>query len=153
MRAVIQRVSEAAVWVDGASVGAIEGGIIALIAIAPEDGLAEGQRLIDKIISLRIFGGDDGRFDRSLGEIGGGLLLVSQFTLYGETRKGRRPSWSRAAAPEQAAALFADVVAYARGCGVTVATGVFGAHMDVRLRNDGPVTLILDTDEWSAGRG
>ena len=153
MRAVIQRVSQAHVVVDQAVAGAIERGLLVLLAVTHADTAAEARRLADKIMSLRVFSDAAGRFDRTLGDVGGGLLVISQFTLYGDTRKGRRPSFTAAAQPEHAAPLIDLFVNHCQEAGVATASGVFGAHMDVHLVNDGPVTLILDTDEWSQGRG
>ncbi len=153
MRAVLQRVQQAQVVVDEQTVGAIEQGLLVLLAITHSDTELELRRLADKIISLRLFPGTKGRFDRSLSDGVGAMLVVSQFTLYAETRKGRRPSWAAAAPPEQAAPMVEQFCAYVRQQGVQVASGQFGAHMDVQLVNDGPVTLILDTAEWSTGRG
>ncbi|HYF61199.1 MAG TPA: D-aminoacyl-tRNA deacylase [Herpetosiphonaceae bacterium] len=153
MRAVIQRVSQAHVVVDGAVVGAIDAGLVVLLAVTHADTAAEARRLADKIIGLRIFADAAGRFDRTLGDVGGALLVISQFTLYGDTRKGRRPSFTAAAQPDHAAPLVDMFIEHCGQAGVAAASGVFGAHMDVHLVNDGPVTLILDTDEWSQGRG
>jgi D-tyrosyl-tRNA(Tyr) deacylase len=153
MRAVIQRVSQAHVVVDEAVAGAIESGLLVLLAVTHADTAAEARRLADKIMSLRIFSAADGRFDRALGDVGGGLLVISQFTLYGDTRKGRRPSFTAAAQPDHAAPLIDLFVTHCQEAGVATASGVFGAHMDVHLINDGPVTLILDTAEWNQGRG
>ena len=153
MRAVIQRVSQAHVVVDGAIAGAIEQGVLVLLAITHADTAAEARRLADKIIGLRIFSDAAGRFDRTLADVGGAILVISQFTLYGDTRKGRRPSFTAAAAPEHAAPLVDLFVDHCQQAGLATASGVFGAHMDVHLINDGPVTLVLDTDEWKQGRG
>lgn len=153
MRAVIQRVSQAHVVVDGAIAGAIEQGVLVLLAITHADTAAEARRLADKIIGLRIFSDAAGRFDRTLADVGGAILVISQFTLYGDTRKGRRPSFTAAAQPEHAAPLVDLFVDHCQQAGLATASGVFGAHMDVHLINDGPVTLIMDTDEWKQGRG
>jgi len=148
MRAVIQRVTEARVEVDGEVVGAIDHGLLVLLGVAPDDGDAEVDRLAGKLAQLRIFSDERGRFDRSLLDVRGGALVVSQFTLFGDARKGRRPSFTGAAPPDHARPLcdrFADRLTR---LGVApVAGGEFGAHMRVSLVNDGPVTLTLDTDD------
>lgn len=147
MRAVLQRVSEASVTVASETVGAIGRGYLVLLGVGDGDGEAEADRLAHKIVNLRLFPDEQGRFDRSLLEIAGGVLVVSQFTLYGDARKGRRPNFSNAASPELAAPLCDYFVRQLEALGVAhVATGQFGAKMDVQLRNDGPVTLWLDTD-------
>lgn len=150
MRAVVQRVSEARVTIDGAVVGAIEHGLCVLLGIAATDTEVEADRLCQKIAGLRIFEDEDGRMNKALDEIGGALLVVSQFTLHGDCRKGRRPSFQNAAPAERALPLYERFVAQARRGNVPVATGAFQAHMAVSLVNDGPVTLILDTADWSA---
>ena len=150
MRALIQRVREASVNVGGHVVGAIGPGILVLAAMAADDGEADRDWLARKIVALRIFDDDAGRFDRSLRDVGGGLLVVSQFTLYGDCRRGRRPSFSAAAPAERARALYERFVDCARAGGVPVATGQFQAHMALALVNDGPVTLLLDTAEDQA---
>jgi D-tyrosyl-tRNA(Tyr) deacylase len=150
VRAVVQRVREAAVHVDGAVVGAIEHGLCVLLGVAAGDQEPDAERLCEKILALRIFDDDAGRFDRSLRDVGGGLLVVSQFTLYGDCRRGRRPSFSAAAPAERARALYERFVDCARAGGVPVATGQFQAHMALALVNDGPVTLLLDTAEDQA---
>jgi D-tyrosyl-tRNA(Tyr) deacylase len=150
VRAVVQRVSEARVTIDGAVVGAIEHGLCVLLGIAATDTEVEADRLCQKIAGLRIFEDEDGRMNKALDEIGGALLVVSQFTLHGDCRKGRRPSFQNAAPAERALPLYERFVAQARRGNVPVATGAFQAHMAVSLVNDGPVTLILDTADWSA---
>lgn len=145
MRAVIQRVANASVTVDGAVVGVIDQGLLVLLAVGAGDDEADVRYIADKIPYLRIFNDEAGKFDHSLLDIGGAILAVSQFTLYGDCRKGRRPSFSEAAPPETANALYEAVVDAWRAMGVPVQTGVFRAHMDVALVNDGPVTLILDS--------
>jgi D-tyrosyl-tRNA(Tyr) deacylase len=145
MRLVIQRVTEAKVTVDGRTIGAIPKGLVVLIGIAREDTRAEADYLLDKVLGLRIFPDDIGKMNRNIVEIGGTLLLVSQFTLYGDCRKGRRPSFDRAAAPEMAQILFEYFVASARRGPVPVETGIFQATMQVHLVNDGPVTILLDS--------
>ncbi len=147
MRAVLQRVSTARVTVGGRVAGAIGAGVVALLGIAADDTEAEADWLLDKLLNLRIFANDNGKFDRSLRDGHGDLLVVSQFTLLADTRKGRRPSFTAAAPPERAIPLYEHFVALARAQGVTVATGEFGAHMQVELVNDGPVTILLDSSE------
>jgi D-aminoacyl-tRNA deacylase len=146
MRAVIQRVSEATVTVEGEIVGQIGAGLLILLGIGQEDDHATVELLAEKIATMRIFPDDAGRFDRSLVDSGGAALVVSQFTLFGDLRRGRRPSFSNAAAPDHAATLVERVVEALRRRGIMVATGRFAAHMHVALVNDGPVTLILDSD-------
>ncbi|TNE91604.1 MAG: D-tyrosyl-tRNA(Tyr) deacylase [Deltaproteobacteria bacterium] len=146
MRAVIQRVRGASVTVDGAVTGEVDTGVLVLLGVGPGDGEAEARWLARKIAGLRIFSDDEGRMNLGLVDIGGGALVVSQFTLYGDCRKGRRPSFVGAAHPDVAEPLYERFCVMLREEGVThVGRGVFGAHMDVRLLNDGPVTLILDT--------
>ena len=128
-------------------VGAIRRGLLALVGIAADDTPAEADWLLDKLLDLRIFENELGKFDKSLRDIHGELLLVSQFTLFADTRKGRRPSFSDAARPEQAVPLYEHLVERARAQGITVAQGEFGAHMHVELTNDGPVTILLDTKD------
>jgi D-tyrosyl-tRNA(Tyr) deacylase len=147
VRAVLQRVSTALVTVDGRRIGAIGKGLLVLLGIAAADQESDADWLLDKLADLRIFENEDGKFDRSLRDVNGELLVVSQFTLLADTRKGRRPSFSAAAPPEQAVPLYQHLVARARAQGLTVATGEFGARMQVELVNDGPVTVILDSKE------
>ncbi|HAX41011.1 MAG TPA: D-tyrosyl-tRNA(Tyr) deacylase [Solibacterales bacterium] len=145
MRAVVQRVSEANVTVDGRLTGAIGPGLVVLLGVGREDGEAQAVWLIDKILGLRIFEDEAGKMNVSLLETGGALLVVSQFTLYGDTRKGRRPSFDAAAPPQDARRLYEFFVDTARGRGVQVETGEFQARMRVSLVNEGPVTLICET--------
>jgi D-tyrosyl-tRNA(Tyr) deacylase len=145
MRIVLQRVSEARVEVDGAVTGAIGKGLLVLLGVAKSDTERDIDGLLDKLIHLRIFPDDAGKMNRDLLESGGGLLVVSQFTLYGDCRKGRRPSFDAAAGAEQARALYEAFVEAARRRVATVETGVFQAKMAVHLVNDGPVTLVLDS--------
>ena len=145
MRAVVQRVASAAVRVDGRVVGEIAAGLLALVGVANDDGPADVQYIASKIRDLRIFPDQDGKMNRSVGESGGAVLVVSQFTLQGDCRKGRRPSFDAAAAPSLAQPLYEDVVRQLRDAGVTVATGTFQAHMEVEIVNDGPVTMLLDS--------
>jgi D-tyrosyl-tRNA(Tyr) deacylase len=145
MRAVIQRVSQASVIVDGQTVGAIEQGLMVLLGVARGDTAGEATYLADKTAGLRIFEDDDGKMNRSVKEVGGSILVVSQFTLLGDCRKGRRPGFTEAATPELADALYEAYVDVLRNRGLAVATGVFQADMQVALVNDGPVTLMLDS--------
>ena len=145
MRAVVQRVRSARVLVDDAVVGAIEGGLLIYVGVAAGDTPAESAWLAQKLAALRIFAGAERALDRSLLETGGAALVVSQFTLLAETRRGRRPSFSAAAPPEQAEPLIEAVVAALREQGTCVATGRFGATMLVESENDGPVTIVLDS--------
>jgi D-tyrosyl-tRNA(Tyr) deacylase len=145
MRSVVQRVREAAVEVDGEVVGRIGQGLLVLIGVAREDGMADATYIAGKIRDLRIFEDEDGKMNRSVMDIGGSVLLVSQFTLYGDARKGRRPSFDAAAPPELARAMYEDVARRLADEGLTVATGRFQALMQVSLVNDGPVTVLLDS--------
>ncbi len=145
MRAVVQRVSRAEVIIDGISVGRIAEGILALVAISREDTEKDLLWMARKIVELRIFDDEEGKLNRSLQDINGKLLVVSQFTLYGDCRKGRRPSYSEAAPPAEAQKLYQDFVAIARQFVPDVQTGQFQAIMEVTLTNSGPVTLILDS--------
>jgi D-aminoacyl-tRNA deacylase len=145
MRSVVQRVSRAAVRVDGRVVGEIGNGLLVLLGVAAGDGDDDVRWSADKIAQLRIFEDPAGKMNRAVAEVGGGVLLVSQFTLLGDARKGNRPSFVAAAAPELASALYEQVAARLRERGLPVATGVFRAAMEVELVNDGPVTLLLDS--------
>jgi len=145
VRAVIQRVSEASVTVDQQTVGAIDQGLMVLLGVAQGDTPQEAKALADKTAGLRIFEDDAGKMNQSVEEIGGSLLVVSQFTLLGDCRKGRRPGFTDAAPPELADQLYEEYVAALRSRGVNVATGVFRADMQVALVNDGPVTMLLDS--------
>ena len=147
MRALIQRVTHAQVGVENEIVGVIDEGLVILLGVGENDGEAEAQQLADKIANLRIFGDDAGKFNRSLLDVGGAALVVSQFTLYADTRKGRRPSFVHAAHPDIAAPLVDHFCTMLRDLNIMVATGVFGAHMQVQLTNNGPVTIWLDTDD------
>jgi len=144
MRAVLQRVREASVVVDGAVIGHIGTGLVVFLGIAVGDSVDEAAFLVDKICNLRVFEDERGRFDRSLIDIRGGLLIVSQFTLLGDCRKGRRPGFDAAASPDVAEKLYDHFVALARTTGLDVETGRFQAHMLVNILNEGPVTFILD---------
>ncbi len=145
MRAVVQRVTSARVLVDDRQVGGIRRGLLVLVGIARGDGGDDVSWLVDKVVGLRIFPDDDGRMDRSVREVGGGILLVSQFTLYGDCRRGRRPSFDGAAAPREARPVYDELVRRFRDREVSLETGVFQAHMRVDSVNDGPVTILLDT--------
>jgi len=147
MRAVVQRSGPASVTIDGSAVGSIDKGLVVLIGIAPDDGPDEAKWLADKIANLRIFTDDEGKMNRSLLDVGGGALLVSQFTLYGDARKGRRPSFVHAAQGPEAEEIYEQVVTATRALGIRCATGEFGAMMDVALTNEGPVTILLDSEK------
>lgn len=145
MRAVIQRVSEASVTVDGRTTGAIGPGLLALVAVHEHDEESQMKWVADKTVKLRIFPDEQGKMNRSVLDIGGGLLLVSQFTLYGDVSKGTRPSFIESAGPEKAEAMYNRMVEYVRQTyGMDVQSGEFAAMMDVQLVNDGPVTLIIE---------
>ena len=143
MRAVCQRVSEARVRVAGEVIGEVGAGLCVLLGVARGDGEADAERLAAKIARLRVFADEQGRFDRSLVDVGGSALVVSQFTLLADTSKGNRPSFTDAAPPEEAEPLYERFCAGLRGLGVPVEQGVFGAAMAVELVNDGPVTIVL----------
>jgi D-tyrosyl-tRNA(Tyr) deacylase len=145
MKAVIQRVTRASVHVEGKTVGQIEYGLLALLGVAKGDGESDGRYLVEKIRTLRIFSDEQGKMNRSLADIGGSVLLVSQFTLLGRTANGRRPSFDEAAPQDEAKRLYEEVVTGLRDHGTHVETGVFAAHMQVELLNDGPVTFVLDS--------
>lgn len=145
MRAVIQRVLEARVVVEELTIGAIDQGLMVLLGVAREDAPRDAAYLAEKTAGLRIFEDDEGKMNRSVEDIGGGILVVSQFTLLGDCRKGRRPGFTDAAPPELADRLYEDYVTTLRARGITVATGVFRADMQVHLVNDGPVTMLLDS--------
>jgi D-aminoacyl-tRNA deacylase len=145
MKAVIQRVTRASVEVNGEVVGRIDAGLLVLLGVEKEDNDADAEYIADKLTELRIFSDAHGKMNRSIVDIGGKLLIVSQFTLLGDTTKGRRPGFDRAAPPEHALALYERVVAIWRNRGMHVETGRFGAHMRVSLENDGPVTFLLES--------
>ena len=145
MKAVVQRVTSARVTVDTRVVGEIGPGLLVFIGVANEDGPADVQYIAGKVRELRIFPDENGRMNRSVVETGGSVLVVSQFTLQADTRRGRRPSFDAAAPPALAQALYEDVVRILRETGIGVATGAFGAHMVVELVNDGPVTMLLES--------
>jgi D-tyrosyl-tRNA(Tyr) deacylase len=144
MRAVIQRVAKASVTVDEKTVGQIGEGFLVLIGIGQEDGAADAEAIVDKMLGLRIFPDDENRMNRSVIDVGGSVLVVSQFTLLADVRKGRRPSFTNAAPPDRADALVDEIVGLIRRRGVAVETGRFGAMMDVELLNAGPVTIVID---------
>lgn len=149
MKALIQRVDHASVSVEGEVIGRIGEGLLALVGAGRADTSADPVALARKVVGLRIFPDEDGRFNRSLIDVGGAILVVSQFTLYADVRRGRRPSFTEAARPEQAEQLVEEFVEAVRDQGVEVATGRFGAMMEVNLRNNGPFTLMVET---TAGR-
>lgn len=149
MRAVVQRVTRASVSIDGEVVGEISNGLVILLGVKNSDTEDDAKFLADKCVNLRIFADAAGKFNLSALEIGGELLAISQFTLYGDTRKGRRPSFVEAAPPEISKPLYEKFVSYLQGSGLKVATGEFGAMMLVEIYNDGPVTIILESKEQS----
>jgi D-tyrosyl-tRNA(Tyr) deacylase len=155
MRAVVQRTARAAVRVAGSTIGEIGAGLLVLIGVGPEDDERSADRLASRVAGLRIFADNDGRMNREVSQVGGRVLVVSQFTLLAVTNRGHRPSFVRAAPPEQGERLYRRFVKALRGRGLVVATGEFGAHMDVELVNDGPVTLVLTSGEgpWNADAG
>jgi D-tyrosyl-tRNA(Tyr) deacylase len=145
MRALIQRVSRARVRVDEETVGEIGHGLLVLVGITHDDNAEQAKWLAEKIVSLRIFADDEGKMNRDVGEAGGAMLIVSQFTLYGDARKGRRPSFVAAAGPDKAIPLYEAFIDAVKALGIRTATGRFGAMMQVELINDGPVTLMVDS--------
>ncbi len=145
MKALLQRVTEASVTVDGKEVGRIGRGLVVFVGVAAGDTERDVSYLARKTVELRLFADEEGRFNRSALDIGGELLVVSQFTLLADTRKGRRPSFTGAAPPEEAGALFKEFVEAIRASGLKVDTGLFQQHMEVEIRNDGPVTVMLDS--------
>ena len=145
VRAVVQRVSRAAVRVEGRVTGEIGRGLAVLLGVGREDGEADARQLADKVSALRIFEDGDGKMNLSVAEVGGGVLVVSQFTLFGDARKGNRPGFTEAAPPELANALYERFCALVREKGLPVGTGVFRASMEVELVNEGPVTILLDS--------
>ena len=147
MRAVVQRVSRARVLVDGRVTGEIEAGLLVLVAVGRNDSAATPASMAEKIAHLRIFNDDQGKMNRSVLDTGGAVLAVSQFTLYGDARGQRRPSFIQAAPPDQGQAGYDEFVRALRSLGVRVETGVFQAHMSVELTNDGPVTILLDSEK------
>ncbi len=147
MRAVLQRVTNASVEVDGTIVGRIQTGLMVLLGVAKGDDESDSRYVVDKLRSLRMFADEQGKMNRSLADVGGAVLLVSQFTLLGRTSNGRRPSFDEAAPPDLAKRLYEQVAAGLRASGTPVETGVFAAHMQVALVNDGPVTFVVDSRE------
>ena len=145
MRAVIQRVMRASVTVEGSNVGEIQKGLVVLLGVSRDDSETDAEYLAAKIPALRIFDDEQGRMNLSLKDVGGGMLVISQFTLYGDVRRGLRPSWIDAAAPDKAEPLYEFFITEVRRLVNEVATGKFGAEMQVELVNDGPVTLVLDS--------
>jgi len=144
---VVQRVSSSSVTVDGDVIGKIDKGLMVLLGVTHDDTSKDVDYMIDKILNLRIFEDEDDKMNLSLKDIGGELLVVSQFTLYGDCRKGRRPSFTNAAKPDLADKLYEEFIAKAKSQGLNVGTGQFGAHMMVDLTNDGPVTILLDSSK------
>jgi D-aminoacyl-tRNA deacylase len=147
MRAVVQRVTRARIIVEGKVVGEIGPGLMVLLAVGREDTAATAAAMVERIINLRIFGDADGKMNRSLLDVGGALLAASQFTLYGDARGGRRPSFIQAAPPELGRAVYEEFLRAAEQRGVRVERGVFQTHMSVEIVNDGPVTILLDSDK------
>ncbi|MGB9825653.1 MAG: D-aminoacyl-tRNA deacylase [Desulfofundulus sp.] len=147
MRAVVQRVTRGSVTVGGERVSVTGPGLVVLLGVGREDGVEDARYLAQKVAGLRIFEDEQGKMNRSVLDTGGEMLVVSQFTLYGDCRQGRRPGFDRAARPEQARELYQLFVHLLREQGLKVATGVFGAHMQVEIINDGPVTLLLDSQK------
>jgi len=152
LRALVQRVVEASVLVDGQEVGRIGPGLLVFLGFTGGDEETDSRYLVDKVANLRIFADDENRFKRSALDVGAELLLVSQFTLYADTRKGRRPGFNQAAGPEQAREAYEQAVELFRKTGLTVATGRFQEYMQVRLQNDGPVTIMLDSADRNRPR-
>src|SRR5215831_3395781 len=147
MKLVIQRVSQASVVIDGGTVGTIRTGLVVFIGISRSDTLADADYLSDKVLGLRVFPDESGKMNRNIAEAGGSLLVVSQFTLYGDCRKGRRPSFDQAAPPDEALALYNYFVETLRAGPVPVETGIFQAMMEVHLVNQGPVTILIDSGD------
>ena len=147
MRCVVQRVTEARVTVDGETVGEIGPGMVALIGVSTEDTEKDFQYIAEKTMNLRIYDDENGVMNRSIRDVGGAILAVSQFTLYGDARGGRRPSYFRAAKPEAANGMYERLIAFWRQQGIPVETGRFRAEMKVSLVNDGPVTILLDSEK------
>ncbi len=152
MRALIQRVSRAEVRVEGAPVGTTGLGLLVLLGVGQGDDPEDAQFLADKIVHLRIFSDAEGKFNLSVRDVGGGMLVVSQFTLFADIRRGRRPGFIGAAPPDVAKPLVERFMNAVSASGLTVAGGRFGAHMEVELVNDGPVTMLLDTEDWKRSR-
>ena len=144
VRAIVQRVSRAEVRIDGRTVGAIDGGFVVLVGVGRDDGEADADYLVDRIVGMRVFADAAGKMNLAIGAVGGAILVISQFTLHADVSQ-RRPSFVRAAPPDDARRLYEYFISRLRDRGVKVETGEFGAHMDVELTNDGPVTIILDS--------
>ena len=155
MRAVVQRSKRAAVAVDGDVVGEIPAGLVVFLGVGPDDTVAIAQRLASRVATLRIFPDDAGKMNLDVGQSGGQVLAISQFTLFADASRGHRPSFVKAGAPQQATELYEAFVAALRAIGVTVATGKFGEHMDIEVHNDGPVTIVLTSGEenWVTDAG
>jgi D-tyrosyl-tRNA(Tyr) deacylase len=155
MRAVVQRTARAAVRVEGSTIGEISAGLLVLLSVGPDDADAVAVRLAGRVATLRVFADDAGRMNLDLAQAGGSVLVVSQFTLHADTSRGHRPSFIRAGAPDEAERLCGVFVGALRDRGVAVQTGRFGAHMEVELVNDGPVTLVVTSgeDAWEADAG
>ena len=152
MRALLQRVTSASVRIDGQTVGRIGPGLVVLLGITHDDDADAARYLVDKTVNLRIFADAEGRFNHSLTDVAGELLIISQFTLYADTRRGRRPDFTPAAAPDHARRLYDLTVSMFQETGLTVATGEFQAYMQIQLENDGPVTLLLDSADRNRSR-
>jgi D-tyrosyl-tRNA(Tyr) deacylase len=152
LRVVLQRVSRAAVRVRGETVGSIDRGFVLLVGVGAGDAAGDERRLAEKVFHLRVFADDDGRMNRSLTDVGGAVLVVPQFTLYGDVRKGRRPSWIGAAPPELASERVEALCRELESLGARVERGAFREHMEVDLVNDGPVTLVIDSDDLGEAR-
>jgi D-tyrosyl-tRNA(Tyr) deacylase len=155
MRAVLQRASQGRVLVDGVVIGQLAPtpGFVILLGVGPQDGEAEVRLLADKVAGLRVFADTEGKMNLALRDTGGGVLVISQFTLYADTRRGRRPGFTRAAAPDLAEPLVTRFMEELRAHGIATQGGRFGADMQVELTNDGPITILLDTDQWAGGQG
>ena len=153
MRALIQRVTSASVYVDDSSVGEIGIGLLVLVGITRGDQGHDVEYIVDKTINLRIFPDSEGKFDKSVVDVGGSVLLVSQFTLYSNTRTGRRPSFTEAMAPEEAKGMFDVVTRAFENPGISVQRGIFRSQMQVKLVNDGPVTIMIDSEDRNRNRG
>jgi D-tyrosyl-tRNA(Tyr) deacylase len=152
MRALVQRVAQASVEIDGAEVGRIGPGLLVLLGVSDDDEDADAEYLVAKMANLRIFADDANRFNLSALDVGAGILVVSQFTLYADTRRGRRPDFTRAAPPDLAERLYEHTVSLLRDTGLTIATGRFQAYMQVKSQNDGPVTIMLDSADRQRSR-
>lgn len=152
MRVLLQRVTSASVSIDGQTVGSIGPGLVVLLGIAHDDDADAARYLVDKTVNLRIFADATGLFNHSLTDVAGELLIISQFTLYGDTRRGRRPDFTQAAAPDDARRLYDLAISMFQETGLTVATGEFQAYMRIQLENDGPVTLLLDSADRNRPR-